>query len=550
MLTCLSHASRIPTIKHVVPDRGLRHIPQPSYEYNHFSSMRHTGKTRELFERLLESEDAAGRGPAFEKLLGVRLDADGFTVHFNPKTARPRQTDLLAIRESQHFLIEAKWRKRSIDVGDVDSLRMRLNRVPSDIVGCIFNMSGYSSAAIKQVESDRSREILLFNAAEINSIFADRLDVHELIRRKREMLRVEGRVWFDDSRPESSARRKNFPLPRREFRTKTGAAPLVGFPSANDKTVFFFDIPETEAIDTFVSMELGLAIHHTAELADVLEALQETVGLSDQGTFSIQQLSHAWYGFGAQNFLDAIGNWEQRYSKAKLKSPHHSEDLVFIDLCGPALIALTSRQRVGDSTFLHASELEIQLPGIPVDLSKFQELARKTGNPDALFQTSLGSGLHSAHFKAGQVKLVPLSKIVSADHGEEWVSGIVAKNPFTASRMKRLSGSLGEFFPQHLPEPKYLLCEVSDQYLLCDEVSNLSVRSVFGTCIGHVPVLNVRCTWEDHVQRLKDTSVNEALLAEIPDVIEPEDEPVNRAVEALFDRLSHDAPKPANKTRR
>lgn len=68
--------------------------------------------------------------------------------------------------------------------------------------------------------------------------------------------------------------------------------------------------------------------------------------------------------FAATNFLDAIENWERRYSDARLKSPHHSEDLIFLDRSGGALIALTSRQRVGDSTFLHASELEIQLPVI------------------------------------------------------------------------------------------------------------------------------------------------------------------------------------------
>lgn len=170
--------------------------PRPPCEYNHLSSMRHTGKIRELFDRLLESEDAAGRGSAFEKLLGARLMADGFDVRFNPKSARPRQTDLVAIHDSQHFLIEAKWRKRSVDVSDVDSLRMRLSRIPSDFVGCIFNMSGYTSSAIEQVEGNRTREILLFNAAEINSIFAERLEVHELIRRKRDSLRIEGRVWF------------------------------------------------------------------------------------------------------------------------------------------------------------------------------------------------------------------------------------------------------------------------------------------------------------------------------------------------------------------
>jgi hypothetical protein len=42
--------------------------------------MRHIEKTRDLFERLLESEDAAGRGPAFEKVLGTQLTADGFTA--------------------------------------------------------------------------------------------------------------------------------------------------------------------------------------------------------------------------------------------------------------------------------------------------------------------------------------------------------------------------------------------------------------------------------------------------------------------------------------
>jgi hypothetical protein len=44
--------------------------------------------------------------------------------------------------------------------------------------------------------------------------------------------------------------------------------------------------------------------------------------------------------------------------------------------------------------------------------------------------------------------------------------------------------------------------------------------------------------------------VNEALLAEIPDAIEPDDVPVDPAVAALFDRLSHEAPKPAKKKRR
>jgi hypothetical protein len=133
------------------------------------------------------------------------------------------------------------------------------------------------------------------------------------------------------------------------------------------------------------------------------------------------------------------------------------------------------------------------------------------------------------------------------DHGQEWVSGIVAKNPFTANRMKRLAASFDEFFQQHLTEPKYLLCAVDDWYPNRDEVSKFSVRSVYGTWIGHVPVLNVHRSWEDHVRRSQDTSVNESLLAEVPNLIGAEDGSVNRAVEALFDRLSHDSPNSVKK---
>jgi hypothetical protein len=44
--------------------------------------------------------------------------------------------------------------------------------------------------------------------------------------------------------------------------------------------------------------------------------------------------------------------------------------------------------------------------------------------------------------------------------------------------------------------------------------------------------------------------MNEALLAELSAAIEPEDVPVDPAVEALFDQLSRNAPKPAKNKRR
>jgi hypothetical protein len=310
-----------------------------------------SGQLRREFERLLASDDPVARGPAFEKLLHAQLARDGFVVHLGPKSAKPRQTDLIAILGSQHFLIEAKWRQRKVDVADIDGLRDRLRRVPADFVGCIFNMSDFAAPAIEEVERDRTREILLFNPAEINAIFGGRLTAQELIRRKREALRVDAKVLFVDSKPNSPTAIGNFPNPRRQFRTGGTSVPLVSFPTDSHDTTFLLETPDTGATDTFVSTTLRLDISNATELAEVLELIQNTIGLSEDGCFSIQQLSHAWHGFGAKNFLEAIENWEQRYADAKLKSPHHSEDLTYLDLSNGALIGLSSRQRIGNSSF-------------------------------------------------------------------------------------------------------------------------------------------------------------------------------------------------------
>ena len=504
--------------------------------------MRQARQLHQLFERLLASDDVAGRGRAFEQLLNGRLLLDGFSVHPNPKAAKPRQTDLVAVSNSQHFLIEAKWRKRKVDVADIGNLRDRLRRTPQDFIGCIFNMSDFTAGAIEEVESDRTREILLFSPAEVNSVFSDRVTIQELVTRKREALRIDGTVLFADPESDCAPATHRFPEPHRQLRMGEGTVPLVSFPSDNDDTTFFLEIPEIGSFETFASMTLRLDIYTANELANLLAVIENTVGLSENGCFRIQQLSHAWYGFGVNDFLEAIGNSEERYAEAKLRSPHHSEDLHYVDLAGSTLISLSSRQRVGDSTFLHGSELEIQLAGIPVDLSNLEELAKRTGNPQALIETISRSGLHSTHFRAGNVKLVPVQRMTTIDHGQEWVSGIVAKNPFSVSRMRRLGSQLGDFFPRHLAKPKYLLCAMDQWHPIHDEVSNLSVSSIFGIWIGHAPVLNVRCTWQDYIQRSSPKSDTEALLRGIPNNIGEEDRDVNRAVEALLNRIQ---PNPA-----
>jgi Restriction endonuclease len=482
--------------------------------------MLRTDKLRKAFEALQVGDDAADRGREFERLLHELLLNEGFKSHLNPEAASPRQTDIVAILERQHFLIEAKWRGRNVGVGDIDDLRARLNRTASDFAGCIFNMSDFGAGAIEEVTGDRSREILLFNAGEINSIFSGRITIEDLIRLKREALRIHARVYFLNVSPNPDTPVGKFPAPRRELRTDEGnPTPYVSFPTKPEATAFFLELPDVGAFETFVSITLRLDVQSVAELAEILNLVRETVGLSEDGCFNIHQLAHSWHGFGAKGFLEAIEDWEQRYVSANLQSPHHSEDLSYVDILGGVLIALTSRQRVGSPAFLFGAELEIQFAGIPVDLSKLQELCKKTGNAEARFETHIGSGLFQARFVAGQVKLAPVQKIVTVVRGEEWVTGVVVKNPFNPSRMKALASGLDEFFQRALMGPKYLVCAMDDWYPNSNEVTGLSISKVFGVRAAHGKVLNVHCRWENEIRHTREEIDFEEATKNISDVI-------------------------------
>jgi Holliday junction resolvase len=136
------------------------------------------------------------RGRRFETEIAELLRTFGFEVPQNAKTARPRQTDIFASSGGIDLLIETKDRKRTIDVADIDALRSRLNRVAHDIVGVIFTTSKLTREAIKSIESDRQREVIVFVRQEIERIRRGEQSLSTLLDRKRKELRVGGRAWF------------------------------------------------------------------------------------------------------------------------------------------------------------------------------------------------------------------------------------------------------------------------------------------------------------------------------------------------------------------
>src|SRR5262245_13632555 len=116
----------------------------------------------EAFNAVARERNAQSRGWQFELLINRLLTESGFDPLLNPRSARPRQTDIFASHDGDDFLIEAKWVGHKIGSPEVDALRSRLGRTPAHVIGCILSMSEYAASAISEVESRREREILLF----------------------------------------------------------------------------------------------------------------------------------------------------------------------------------------------------------------------------------------------------------------------------------------------------------------------------------------------------------------------------------------------------
>ena len=155
----------------------------------------------------------------FEKEVADFFERAGFQVAIDPKAAQPRQTDVFAHDDKIKLLIEVKDRKRAIEVGDIDALRSRLNRMPSDIVGAIFSTSSMSKGAKGAIETDRTREIVTFVGKEIDLLRAGQQNIRSLIEQKRQALMLDSKVWQCSERP---SRFLSVPLPSGDVSLRIG----------------------------------------------------------------------------------------------------------------------------------------------------------------------------------------------------------------------------------------------------------------------------------------------------------------------------------------
>lgn len=319
--------------------------------------------------------DPRKRGRAIERLVGDLFRQHHFAVTINPGVARPRQTDVLATRITEHYLIECKWRADKANIDDVGALRNRLERTETDVVGVLISMNGFTGPVIDEVQQCRYRQVLLVSGAELRRAAGD---LPTLLRRKREALLVHGRVLLDE--PASTRLRQErafLPHAERWFAMPDGTKTQVlacggGF----GPLVFAHELPDidwTPAPGVGVTLDVTPQVHDERNLRDLLAKLADLGWATLEARWSMHQAKRNWHGLGAATFADELPQWQQR---ADGLDAHHSEEICYLDQCDGGFYTLTATLSAHQIRRAWDVNLSFQLRGIPLDTAPLLQLCR------------------------------------------------------------------------------------------------------------------------------------------------------------------------------
>ena len=437
------------------------------------------------------------RGRLFELFIAHLLEEQEFDVTVNPQSARPRQTDLCAKHDGVFFIVEAKWQKKPVSTGGVSAVRERLRGMTSDVFACVFSMSDYTKPARTYVVANRSPEVLLFSESEVRGLAAGELSFLELLRRKRDEIRANASVWFSGWSPSG---RQRYWGSRREpevLRVNGQSSNWLHTSTQGDDVIFAREMLDLGSYsESACSLRLQVGIRTLDDLSKLLRNLRAHLRLEGADSFAIHQRAAGWYGSGADNFVLAAKQWEQRYKQSDWPSYHHSESLAYFDrLEGGGLMGLTLQQRVGEGSFFHAGFVEVLTSGIPVNGAAVQRLCAKTSNSGARYEIVTDKPIQTYRFSPF-VEIRPIGLVVDAREGG-LACGFIARNPFYQHGARASFGGsdLTDSPIRFLSNTELISCRLKSWHGAVRPMDRYEIEHVEGCWIENIPVLYIACDW-------------------------------------------------------
>jgi len=150
----------------------------------------------ELMARYLEivEMDAQPRGFALEGLLRDLFDA----FDLDPKASfkvTGEQIDGGFTLDNEHYLLEAKWENKPADRASLDVFAAKVRRRSDNTLGLFVAISGFEPTAIDAHSGERSA-LVLMDGSDLYAVLDQRIDLRELLRRKRRSAAMQGRIMI------------------------------------------------------------------------------------------------------------------------------------------------------------------------------------------------------------------------------------------------------------------------------------------------------------------------------------------------------------------
>lgn len=425
------------------------------------------------FHRLQAESDRRRRGYGLEKLVARMFRRAHFRVKSNAGMAKPRQTDLVAEGGGHVFLVETKWTTRSSSIAEIDSLRARLEKTHSSVVGVLISVSGFSRQAIEAVGARRDRPMLLIDGKDIEEACKRDADLRRILRNKLDALLLDGDVLVGERLPSRQRRiASGDPVDGDAYLLMRDDSRVPWIHARGSFSGFTFsrglnDPDWVPASGAGVTFDLSLSIHTVADVALALSELSSLGWATGAGHWSIAQSEANWHGIGPANLVQALLCWKERYRDAG--SIHHTEQVVYQDVCDDGFYTLMIDVDAYDPRLVWRSDMSLQLSGIPLDLDPIRELCRTFDvQARTRFRPRTDKVLKRVWLRQDQTEVKPVAFVVNErtwpPDRRSMVCGLVVENPYYAQK-DRIRG-LADEMPRPLEETEFLVCDLGSWHQL------------------------------------------------------------------------------------
>ncbi len=149
---------------------------------------------KEKFYGLVSCSNSQQRGYDLEKFLTDLFDI----FDLDPSAAfriKGEQIDGSFSFEGTDYLVEAKWQKNPIGAKDLDSFASKISRKLDNTLGLFVSINGFSEDAISIHSSGRRVGMLLMDGSDLIAVLENRINLDELIRRKRRIAAKTGKIY-------------------------------------------------------------------------------------------------------------------------------------------------------------------------------------------------------------------------------------------------------------------------------------------------------------------------------------------------------------------